>query len=236
VQLDPETFKRLQEASAIAIDPETVKRLQETSAIAIDPETMKRLQETSGIAIDPETMKRLQEASAIAIDPETMKRLQEASAIAIDPETVKRLQETSAIAIDPETMKRLQETSGIAIDPRILESAQTSLGVSVRQLRSLGARVALQLEQPRATPVASFVEALRDDDQHDTDLASEWLIGLHTARQRRLLLLSLTAISSVLDAVDAEAKVQLPGHLILITYALIAVAVLLNEAIDQAGQ
>lgn len=50
------------------------------------------------------------------------------------------------------------------------------------------------------------------------------------------LLLGLEAPAAVLDAVDTEADVEPPAHLILIIYALIAVAILLNEVLDPPSE
>jgi hypothetical protein len=162
-----------------------------------------------------------------------MKRLQEASRVTLDPETMKRLQEASRVTLDPETMKRLQEASRITLDPEVFSRARASLSIPLSQLRSLSAGVALELDQGSSDPVTRFAGALLEEPERE--LASEWLAALGTTRQRRLLLLALAAITAVLDAVDAETNVQPPAHLILIIYALISVAVLLNEAIDRPG-
>jgi Asp-tRNA(Asn)/Glu-tRNA(Gln) amidotransferase C subunit len=210
-----------------------VRGLEEPSRIALSPETVKQLQEASRVAVSPETIKRLQEASRVAVSPETVKQLQEASRVAVSPETIKRLQEASRVAVSPETIKRLQEASRVALDPETLRQLRATLAVPLSQLRSLSDGVAGQLEPDHAVTVASFANELGDAKQLDSaDLVSEWLLSLGTARQRRLLLLGLAALSAVLDAVDAEAKVQMPGHLSLIIYALIAIALLLNETID----
>jgi hypothetical protein len=73
---------------------------------------------------------------------------------------------------------------------------------------------------------------LFDADEADTDLVSEWLLGLSTTRQRKLLLLALGALNAALEAVAAGTNIPLPAHLTLVIYALIAFAVLLNEVME----
>jgi hypothetical protein len=149
-------------------------------------------------------------------------------------ETVKRLEQAIQIGLDPETVKRLEQASQVGLDPDLRSRVSASLAIPLSQFRSVSAEVAIAVGLGPGVdqPLTRFADALFDADEADTDLVSEWLLGLSTTRQRKLLLLALGAPECRARSSGRRDRHPPSRALALVIYALIAFAVLLNEVME----
>ena len=86
--------------------------------------------------------------------------------------------------------------------------------------------------------LTDFENAMQESDPEGTAPAEvpEWLAWLPPVGQRRLLLLALEALTSIASAVDAETGIEQPAHLDQLVLALLAIAFLLSEWLEQRSE
>jgi hypothetical protein len=85
------------------------------------------------------------------------------------------------------------------------------------------------------TDAGSEVDALMDlhSELRESGLLSDWLQKLSSPRRRTIVLMSMSALTQVINYVDVEVGVNEPAHLTLLIQALLGIALLANMYTDE---
>jgi hypothetical protein len=170
------------------------------------------------------------------LDPELIKAA--IAALRPDPELIKAA--NAALRPDPELIEAAMAATrpNLALIKAALAATRPtvdlldSLGVSVASLRHLTRAAHEKVGGTDDELLDEFGSILADDDETSTESVIDWLILLSPISQRRAMLLGISALWAVVDAVDAVAGVTQPAHIDKVIVALLAVAAFLSEWIE----
>ena len=99
---------------------------------------------------------------------------------------------------------------------------EASLAISVEELFGLPATAVEDLPQSALT-LADFEQTLETHDSPDISLR-DWLETLASLARNRVFIAAMRTLVMVVALVNAEADIELPGHILLIALVLLAIA------------